>query len=66
MKKARYVNVDMGYGCHESWQCARVIASQMRSELFGDGQKESLLVQISGGERTWVDFWTEDKPEEAK
>ena len=66
MKAKRYVNVDMGYGPAERWERAKVIKSQMIGQLFSDEPKESLLVELSGGERTWVDYWTEDKAEEVK
>ncbi len=66
MKAKRYVNVDMGYGPAEHWERARVIQSQMVGQLFSDEPKESLLVELLSGERTWVDYWTEDKAEEVK
>jgi hypothetical protein len=61
--KARYVQVDRGYGCAESWCRAKVIKSCVRKPLFpvpGEADPESLLVELLGGERIWVDFWKEE------
>lgn len=62
-KKQRYVMIDTGYDLHENWIHAKVISSQMVGRLFDDGQDESLLVEIPGGERIWVDFWQEIQEE---
>lgn len=58
-KNTRYVNVDSGYGCAEHWESAKVIDSQMVNNLFDDGQSEHLLVELLGGERVWVAYWTD-------
>lgn len=58
LAKDRYVNIDMGYGPAESWEKAKVIRSEMRKSLFS-GEQEALLVERLGGERVWVDYWTE-------
>ena len=55
----RQVMVDMGHGPSESWQYATVVDSQMTDQLFSSEKVEQLLVELPGGERTWVDYWKE-------
>lgn len=64
MRRAkRYVSVDMGYGLQENWYHVRVIGSRTVDTLFS-GPQEELLVELPGGERKWVSYWTEiQKPE---
>ena len=59
-KQARYVWVDQGYGMNECWYTARVVDSRMVKDLFGSGQSENLLVELPGGERTWVSYWKDE------
>ena len=55
----RQVRVDMGYGPAEHWVTAKVIDERTCQELFGEGTRTDLLVELPGGERTWVSFWNE-------
>jgi len=55
----RRVRVDMGYGPAEHWITAKVIDERTCQSLFGDETTTSLLVEIPGGERTWVSYWNE-------
>lgn len=61
MKKSgdRYVTIDTGYGPREKLERVKVIRSEETKGLFDDKPKEILLVEICGGERIWVAFWTE-------
>jgi hypothetical protein len=49
----------MGYGPAEHWETAKVIDERTYQSLFGDGATTDLLVELPGGERTWVSFWEE-------
>lgn len=55
----RRVRVDMGYGPAEHWVTAKVMDQRECQTLFGDGTTTDLLVELPGGERTWVSFWEE-------
>ena len=56
--KPEYVRVDQGQGPAEHWMTARVIQRQICDDLFDQAKTtERLLVELTGGERTWVDFW---------
>lgn len=59
-KPVRFVRVDMGYGPAENWCRAKVVESRMVGQLFSDELVENLLVEIPGGERMWVAYWTEE------
>jgi hypothetical protein len=59
----RWVRVDMGYGPAEHWVTGKVISERACQTLFGDGVTTDLLVELPGGERTWVSFW-EETPEQ--
>ena len=62
----RRVRVDMGYGPAEHWVTAKVIDQQECQQLFGNGTRTELLVELLGGERTWVSFWEEISEQNAK
>ena len=56
--KPEYVRVDQGHGPAEHWMTAKVILRQTCGDLFDPNKtNERLLVELPGGERTWVDFW---------
>lgn len=50
--------VDEGYGLTECLTRAKVIDTMTVKALFG-GTNENLLVELPGGERKWIGFWTE-------
>jgi len=58
-KPIRYVMVDQGYDLAENWVRARVRDSRRVSMLFSKEDSEELLVELPGGERTWVAYWKE-------
>ena len=59
-KSTRYVMVDRGYMTNECWYHAKVINSRpCVKNLFTGEMGERLLVELPGGERIWVDYWTE-------
>lgn len=58
-KKPRYVMVDDGYGPAECWNRVKVVGKAMSKDLFGGPDKEQLLVERGGGERSWVAYWKE-------
>jgi hypothetical protein len=60
MKKVRYVMIDQGYGPEEHWVRAKVIRSMKCQNLFDQGESEQLLVEILGGERLWVESWSDN------
>ena len=62
----RLVRVDMGYGPAEHWVTGKVIDEQTHQTLFGDGTTTDLLIELHGGERTWVSFWEEIPEPNAK
>lgn len=55
----RLVQVDIGYGPAEHWVTGKVIGERTCQALFEDGTTTDLLVELPGGERTWVSFWEE-------
>lgn len=60
----KYVEVDMGYGPHESWQRAKVIERQVNDAIFeGDPPEVSLLIELSDRTRRWVSYWREEGSE---
>ena len=62
-KKKRFVNVDVGYDLWEHYIEVEVIESSMVKNLWDDGLREQLLVELPGGERINVDYWEELTPE---
>jgi hypothetical protein len=58
-KPIRWVMVDQGYDLAENWVQARVRDSREVAQLFCDVPIEELLVELPGGERTWVSSWRE-------
>jgi hypothetical protein len=58
-KPKRFVRVDMGHGPAECWTTAKVVGQRECRQLFGDGTRTDLLVELPGGERIWVSSWDE-------
>ena len=59
-KLGNYVLVDLGHQTNESWEQAKVVGRDTTVGLFDENKtQESLLVELSTGERIWVSSWKE-------
>ena len=56
-RPVRLVRVDMGYETAEHWVTTKVVSERTCQALFGAGTTTSLLVEIPGGARMWIDHW---------
>ena len=61
MSSASYVLVDEGFGPLECVVRAKAVRRRMCRDLFGGPGREQLLVEFPGGERRWIDRWTEQR-----
>ncbi len=58
-KRTRFVMIDTGYDLNECWLRVKVIKSET-TNLFGGGERKSLLIEEPSGERYWVNYWEEE------